>query len=285
MQLATPEFVSATVPTPPLAGEIESIGLNTSFFPAWQEQILAAAGRNAGFGEEGNGFLAWSRKGFVRLRNVNLTARQNERFALLSLQLGLPVERLPAGTQRTFATGQQRWIESFLANAEQQLRAFRAGSATSVDLRDGKFRFGLKLEESLQLPVNYYYKKRSGLKRLGRRIAREWGESIKSISGSRLLRQLAQRNSTVRRVLGEQTLAALADKDPLYGVGAAATDYGRGLQTFRAFVRSYARNYLTVASFVPSPTAGTAIAKALQISLAESVAEGRLRGRSALQAL
>lgn len=276
MELSIPPFIAETIPTPMPAGELERIAANTFSAQPWREQIAQAAVRNAGFGDSNRGFLAWSRLGFVNLRNTNLTSEQNMRLARLSLQLGLPVEKLPSGTDRAFAEGQQRWIEEFLNTAERQVTEFQSGVRDSIDLREGKLRFGLKLDENLGVVLNYYYKKRSGIKRLGRRIAREWGELSQNLTGRRLLSSLRKRSSIVESTLRKSGYDTLLEMDPLYRGAAATAAYGRGEISLRDFSRVYANSYATVASITPSPTGLTGLLKNLQIFVAKSIAEGKV---------
>jgi len=158
------DYLVAAVPTPKEAGELVEGGLANVFTAPWQEQLDAAVRRNGGLGNVEDGFLAFSKIGFVRLRNENLTVEQNSKLAAISLQLGTAIENMPARADESIVENPDinRWVNEFIHRFDNEFDAFLQDPANDVQVIDGRRRFVLKIDEQSGIPVSYYYKKHGG---------------------------------------------------------------------------------------------------------------------------
>ncbi len=162
-------MIAAYIPTPAEAGKLADGGLGNAFNGAWQKQVSDAAKRNGGLGNAEDGYLAWSKKGFVRFRNPGMTPEQNRRLAEISLTMGAPVDKMPS--RWTLQNGERTWekkghddgINKFIGSYDKQLPEFLNGTKKGITLKDSRRRFVLKMDEKAGLPVSYNYKKKGGL--------------------------------------------------------------------------------------------------------------------------
>ena len=262
------EYIAAYVPTPAEAGQLADAGAANLFIPEWQEQIRQASERNGGLGNAEDGYLAWSKKGFVRLRNLGMTPEQNRRLALLSLQLGIAVERLPSRREGDFAEIQEGGkIDLFLDDAEAQIEQFISGKSEEVHLRDGKRRYGLKLNSELGLPLSYYYKKRSGLKKLGSKVLGGIAGALLNLSGARLLVSALKKFGPTNSLLKSLPVSVLKQLDPLYALGKGLQLVAESKVKAKDYLKQYATNMVNVFAVAPTPL--RPYATALQVLLSQ----------------
>ena len=77
-------YILAAIGTPPLAGELYLSRTANLFNDAWKQEVKNAIEKNGGLGTESDGYLAFSKIGFVRLNNPNLSKEQNRQLAAIS---------------------------------------------------------------------------------------------------------------------------------------------------------------------------------------------------------
>jgi hypothetical protein len=158
--------IRAYVPTPVEAGQLHGAGIANVFSPQWQEQIRAAAERNGGLGNAQDGYLAWSKNGFVRLKNDNLTPEQNRRIAEMTLQTGTHLENTPARSEKSVASdeGVNNWVNTFISRHDKELTDFLANPKDGYDVSDGRKKYRMEFNQEAGAVVSYHFKKSGGLK-------------------------------------------------------------------------------------------------------------------------
>lgn len=155
-------YVRGGIGTPPEVGQLAQAGGANFLNPQWQAMVADHAARNGGLGNEQDGFLAFSKHGFVRFYNENLTPEQNRRLAEISLQTGWPIEKMPS---RAEEGGEHidRWANKFLDRFDREFAAFQADPLNhKMSVKDGRRQFVLDFNEKAQAFVSYDYKKRGG---------------------------------------------------------------------------------------------------------------------------
>ena len=158
-------YILSAVPTPPIAGELFESGLANFFNPLWQSEVASAIAKNGGLGTAEDGFLAWSRIGFVRFYNENLSPEQNRRLAEASLEFGFQIERMPSRSDKPVSDPNiDRWVNEFIEKYQTQRSEFLAQPERGMSVRDGRKRFEVKLDPQSGQVVSYYYKKSGGLR-------------------------------------------------------------------------------------------------------------------------
>jgi hypothetical protein len=157
-------YILSAIPTPQVAGQLAKAKIANIFQPAWMEQVSNAVTKNAGFGNDQEGFLAWSEIGFVRLLNPNLSAEQNKRLAAFSLETGIPIEKTPARAESSVEQNPKisEWIEEFLANAETKLQEFLANPSEGVEIKDGRNRYFIQFDQTSGEVISGHYRKHGG---------------------------------------------------------------------------------------------------------------------------
>ncbi|MCB0334372.1 MAG: hypothetical protein KDD55_12780 [Bdellovibrionales bacterium] len=152
------------VPTPPEAGKLIEAGIGNMMNPEWLAQVSQAAERNGGLGDSENGFLAWSKDGFIRLRNPNLTPEQNRKLAAMSLQTGTPVHILPSRTSDVSFEKENvnKWVETIIGRHEKELSAFINDPKDGYSVADGRTRIKMELNNEVGRVVSYNFKLRGG---------------------------------------------------------------------------------------------------------------------------
>ena len=155
------------------ASHLSRAGLAHFKNPDWLRLVESAATTNGGLGSSEHGFLAWSKEGFIRLRNLNLSPEQNRRVAEVSLTLGVPVEDLAATQHKSpsFTTREvSASVENFLSKFERELTSFVQNPADGIAFREGRHHYELAYTKDSPLPVSHYYKKARGLKRYAQKL-------------------------------------------------------------------------------------------------------------------
>ncbi|MCC6933993.1 MAG: hypothetical protein IT292_12215 [Deltaproteobacteria bacterium] len=133
-------YIKAAIGTPPLAGELYMSRTANLFNEAWQGEVASAIEKNGGLGTAEDGYLSFSKIGFVRLKNENLSAEQNRQLAAISLQLGIPIEDLPSRCPDNAATNPDinTWVNEFLDEHNSKFSAFLQNPAAGYSLKDGR---------------------------------------------------------------------------------------------------------------------------------------------------
>ncbi len=161
-------YIKATIGTPPEAAEMREAGVANVFYEGWQQQIQKAAEDNGGLGNAEDGFLAWTKVGFVRMYNESLTAEQNQKLATFSLQTGTPLEVTPARLDEGRTVFNQpelnRWVSEFIEQADTKFAAFIEDPTQKMEIRDGRRRFTMQLDQESGMVFSSYYKKSGGIK-------------------------------------------------------------------------------------------------------------------------
>ncbi len=158
------EYNAGFVPTPEIAGKLSEAGIANMMSPEWGEQVAVAAERNGGLGDSENGFLAWSKDGFIRLRNPKLSPEQNRKLAAISLQTGISVDKLPArAAEASFEKDNvNKWVETFIGRHEKELSDFLKNPQDGYSVSDGRRKYKMELNSEVGRVVSYYYKRRGG---------------------------------------------------------------------------------------------------------------------------
>ena len=252
------DYIAAYVPTGPEAGQLRDAGANNFTVRAWLEQAALAVERNGGLGNSEDGFLAWGRRGFLRLRNPRLSPEQNRRLAAMSLQLGVEIENLPARSNESSAENAsiEGWVERLLTKYDNALLQFKKDPSRGISLKDGRRRFGLHFHKELQLASSYYYKKRSGFKGIGRKALAIGGRAVQLISptsllpaslGGRFFQKAVSKNipglnsltAQLEAVFNKAEISALISFiDPLRYTGELIEVYGRGKATLEMVIQA-----------------------------------------------
>jgi len=275
------DYVAAYVPTPLEAGQLRDVKANNITVGLWIEQIAQAVRRNGGLGNSEDGFLAWSKKGFIRLRNPRLSPEENRRLAAMSLQIGVAVERLPARSTKSASEnpGIEHWIEKLLADYDKKLAQFLENPAEGISLQDGKRRFGLRFNEEIGVATSYYYKKRSGLKRFGRKTLELAGKAIQLTAptgilpgslGQRLIQKVVMNSVPGLREIGKKindifdstrVKAILSLIDPARYAGELVEIYGKGQASLKQVVQAALARAQQGFDFLPAADPFTAVIK------------------------
>jgi hypothetical protein len=159
-------YIVDFIPTPAIAAKVREAGLANMFSPDWQALVQEAIERNGGMGNEEDGFLAWSKVGFVRLRNPNLTIEQNQKLATMSLEMGIEVENTPARADTSVQDNPKinNWVNEFIHKYESGLQQFLENPENGLTVKDGRRRYEMKLDTDSGAIFSSYYKKSGGLK-------------------------------------------------------------------------------------------------------------------------
>src|SRR5690606_8541922 len=99
-------------------------------------------------------------------RNPNLTPEQNRELAAISLELGMPIEKLPSRTSESPETNPKlnEWVDGFIAKHHAELEKFLADPSQGYKVKDGKRRYQMDVDPQSGRAISYYYKKASGLR-------------------------------------------------------------------------------------------------------------------------
>jgi hypothetical protein len=187
------EYIVASLGTPPEVAQLHQAGIANVLNPEWQAFVQDAITRNGGLGNSEDGFLAFSEDyGFVRLRNPNLTPEQNRELAAMSLELGMPVEKLPSRTSESSATDPKtnNWVDGFIAKHHEQLEKFLADPSQGYKVKDGKRRYQMDFDEKSGRAVSYYYKKASGLRGFVQKNLKGIIKTIDFITGAKFFKKI-----------------------------------------------------------------------------------------------
>ena len=158
-----PPSVRAYVPTPASAGELMEMGLSNIFNRAWQVEIQEAASRVGGLGDADKGFLAWSEKGFILFSNPGLSVEENRGLARISLELGVPMDELPARTDSSSTDPKiASWIQKFISQYDSKLHKFLQDPSQGLHLKDGRRHYGIAWNDTHGLPLSYDYNTHGG---------------------------------------------------------------------------------------------------------------------------
>lgn len=160
------EYIAGFIATPPEAGKLAEAHVNTSLLPEWQALVSEAATRNGGLGNSEDGFLAWSDKGFVRLRNPRQTPEQNRRMAAMSLQTGISVEKLPSKYTGFVASdaGYSQKIDQFLDTFDKEMAAFIKDPSDGIKLQEGRNVYVMEIDIESGIPYSQFYRKHGGVR-------------------------------------------------------------------------------------------------------------------------
>ena len=156
-------YIHLAIPTPPEAAELVKHGLGNVFSDGWQQLLQDAVARNGGLGDVENGFLAFSKIGFVRFYNDNLSAEQNRKLASMSLEMGFAIEDMPARAPRA-NENIDRWVNEFISEYESSKEAFLQDPKKALTVKDGRRRYEVKLDPNTGAAISRYYKKSGGIR-------------------------------------------------------------------------------------------------------------------------
>ena len=136
-------YITAAIATPAKAGELYMARTANLFNEEWQEQVASAIEKNGGLGTTSDGFLSFSKIGFVKLKNENLSAEQNRQLAAISLQLGIPIEDLPSRSPDSAAEDPDinRWVNDFLTEHSETFSAFLQNPQLGYSVKDGSHQY------------------------------------------------------------------------------------------------------------------------------------------------
>ena len=268
-------YVTGYVPTPLSGGQIVRLGGNNFAVPAWQQEVAAAAMRNGGLGDAATGYLAWSKLGFVRLKNEFLSDEQNQRLADLSLQLGMEVERLPSATVDSAceAAAQDEDIAQLLAEFAVQKNNFAESPGRGIELAFGRRRFGIAVSGE-GVPLSYQYTKKSGWTKFGSKLLVAAGTALEWTSASAWIR-IAGRTILGDAFKANPHVSNLLSQDLFYLSGDLARRYASGEIELRDAVRSYLQAGATTAqlgSVLVPATRPIATAASIGLSVAAEAA-------------
>ncbi|MBL7661349.1 hypothetical protein JNK13_01220 [bacterium] len=159
-------YIKAYVPTPPIAGELRQAGVANIFTPAWREQIEAARKLNGGMGNATDGYLAFSKNGFMRLKNDHLTDEQNRKLAEFTLLTGTPVENTPARALNEMdrKATMQEWASEFLGKHEAAMTGFMTDPAAGYKIKDGRNLYTMQLDQASGYVVSQHQKLHGGFR-------------------------------------------------------------------------------------------------------------------------
>lgn len=252
-------YLLAAVPTSKEAGQIAEAGIANVFSEPWQLQLQDAVNRNGGLGDAENGFLAWSKIGFVRFYNDNLSPEQNRKLAAASLEMGFAVERMPSRSNESVFEKENiaRWVDSFLEKYETQKAEFLQNPEKGISVKDGRKRFEVKLDKDSGQIVSYYYKKSGGFRGFVR-------ENFKYIS------QITSAVSKIGAFIpGWGTVAAIAAQAVQVGANLAAQASLKG-RTVLGQLISFGSN------FIPGSGAMSTALRSAGVFAGQSIENGKI---------
>ena len=278
-----PPYIAKYIATGPEAGALAQAGLANAFVPAWQVQVQLALDRNGGSGDATTGFLAWSDLGFVLLKNPGLTAEQNQRFARLSLEMGIPVEKLPSRTAESVATDietRQRF-DSFLADYDTQLQNFLQDPTQKLHLRDGRRRYDLYFEPASGLVTSVTYKK-SSWKNFASRVLSGAATMLRLSDPTSLLLNVAQKELQHVPVLGSISHIAAERAAGHYFIQTAnyLEDLGKSDLGFRSYTALTAGHAAAGIASLPVTNPSQVLLQNIGSNLFASVSQEAANGRN-----
>ncbi len=165
-EYAKKEYIKAYVPTAEVAGQLKEGGVANVFNPEWQQQVADAVERNGGLGNAEDGYLAWTKMGFVRYKNENLTDEQNRRMAEITLQTGFHMEDTPGRSEESVTKENvDNWVNTFIERHDKELADFMANPEDGYSVQDGSKRhFKLEFNQDAGRVVSYNFRKSGGLR-------------------------------------------------------------------------------------------------------------------------
>lgn len=153
-------FSKGGIPTPPEAGELQSHGMGNILNPLWCQQIEMAKKRNGGFGSDAEGYLAWGQGGFFRFKNDTISPDLCRRYAQISIESGIPIEKLKI-TNKYNEHDQAGKIE-FADKFETRFQAFLQDPSQGFSVKAGRERYKAYVDPKSGASVLYTYKAKGG---------------------------------------------------------------------------------------------------------------------------